>query len=70
MVTMADSSIAWRQLSPYGIVSTCEHYRIAKAIVNGTAVYSLFDGFNLVGRYPTASDAKTACEGQEKAASG
>jgi len=59
--------LVWRQLSAYGLVSACDRYRIGKAIVNGTAVYSLFDGFNLIGRYQTAGDAKSACEGREKA---
>ena len=62
-----NSSITWRQLSPYGLVSECERYRIGKAIIAGKVVYNLFDGFDLVGRYPTASEAKTACNGQEKA---
>lgn len=61
------TAIEWRQLSPYGLVSTCDRYRIGKAIINGRTVYSLFDGLDLVGRYQTASEAKTACNGQEKA---
>ena len=61
------SSITWRQLSPYGLVSACDRYRIGKAIIDGRAVYSLFDGLDLVGRYASASEAKNACNGQEKA---
>jgi hypothetical protein len=59
--------ITWRQISTYGLISACERYRIGKAIINGRTVYSLFDGLDLVGRYPTASEAKTARSGQEKA---
>ena len=55
--------LVWRQLSPYGLVSACERYRIGKAIVGGTAVYSLYSEFNLVGRYPTADRAKKAASG-------
>lgn len=65
-----DSSITWRQLSAYGLLSTCDRYRIGKAIVGGKAVYSAWDGVNLVGRYASASDAKTACERKEKAPPG
>ena len=58
--------ITWRQLSAYGLISECERYRIGKAIVSGKAVYSLFAGFDLVGRYPSASEAKDACNGKKK----
>jgi hypothetical protein len=59
--------IAWKQLSTYGLISPCERYRIGKAIVGGKAVYSLFDGFDLVGRYASAGEAKAACEAHKKA---
>ncbi len=55
--------IEWRQISAYGLVSACDRYRIGKAIVGGTAVYSLYNGFDLVGRYPTADSAKKAASG-------
>ena len=59
--------IVWRQISPYGLISTCDRYRIGKAIVGGKPVYSLFDGLDLIGRYASASEAKTACEVHKKA---
>ena len=61
------TEIDWRKISPYGLVSTCDRYRIGKAIIDGKAVYGLWDGFDLVGRYQAASEAKAACNGQEKA---
>ena len=61
--------IVWRQLSPYGLISTCERYRIGKAIINGKPVYSLFSEFDLIGRYASASEAKQACEAHKKTAS-
>ena len=66
-MTDIDSPIVWRQISPYGLISTCDRYRIGKAIVGGKAVYSLFSEFDLIGRYASASEAKNACNGQEKA---
>ena len=61
--------IAWRHLSQYGLISTCDRYRIGKAIIGGRAVYSLYSEFNLVGRYANASEAKAACEAHKKAPS-
>ena len=66
---MADcgAPIVWRQISPYGLISACERYRIGKAIINGKVVYSLYSEFNLMGRYLTAGEAKQACEAHKKA---
>lgn len=47
---------------PYGLVSSCERFRIAKAIVGSSTCYSLFDGNTLVFRYASPNQAKAMAE--------
>lgn len=69
-MTRDSKVIRWKQAlrpdkltpEPYGLISTCENYRIAKAIMPDRTVYSLFEGKTLLGRYPTADEAKKAAQ--------
>ena len=60
--------IEFRQLSPYGLVSTCDRYRIGKYIIDGKASYAAWDGFECIGRYASAADAKKAAVSAKKEA--
>lgn len=60
---MPSGTIKWAILPHrYGLVSDCDQYRIAKAIVPSGTVYSLYEGHTLVGRYLSADKAKQAAE--------
>ena len=66
--------IRWKQAlrhdkltpEPYGLISTCETYRIGKHIIDGKPVYSCFDGKTLLGRYQTGDEAKKAAQKAQK----
>ena len=60
--------IEFRQLSPYGLVSQCERFRIGKYICDGKPVYAAWDGFECIGRYASAADAKQAAVSGQKEA--
>lgn len=60
--------IEFSQVSAYGLISTCERYRIGKYIIHGKASYALWDGFECLGRYASASDAKKAAVSRQKEA--
>lgn len=51
----------------YGLISECGQYRIAKAIVRGEAVYSLYNGTEWIGRYASANDAKKEAQSLDRA---
>ncbi len=51
--------------NPWALESGCGRYIIGKAIVRGEAIYSLWDGLTLVGRYPSASEAQQAATGEK-----
>ena len=52
--------IEFRQVSPYGLISQCERFRIGKYICDGKPVYAAWDGFECIGYYASAADAKKA----------
>ena len=62
LITLGGTMVKWHKVSDYGLISACETYRIAKQIIPAGTVYSLWAGLNLVGRYPTASEAMEAAK--------
>ena len=46
----------------YGLVSSCERFRIGKFLLPQGTVYKLFDGLTPVGIYQTANEAKKTAE--------
>ena len=46
----------------YALQSSCGRWIIGKAVIPAGTVYSLYDGLTLVGRYPTAEQAKKQAE--------